>query len=334
MPTEPIQTAPQRNRYFYGLMMDAARFQKDQDYFNQKRWLLNRFVEGRGVVSGLSLTFDSTAKTLTLGAGIAIDGAGREIIVPAATPVDLSQLTNAQGQPAGVIPAGATVLVSLAYAESAIEPVPVLVQDCDHPCGCAPSAIEEGFTLLVQIESGPTPTIYSCKDGTFPILPNSAFQSEVAGDIVETYNLTPADSSIALGRFTLPDGPLDAVSDRPIVYNNTLLYQMIVCLAVQISKSSAVALTYISGDNQTGPATQALARPLVIGLVDGSGNPVTSGSAPTFSVTEGGGSIGTVTAGAAGQYEAVWTLGASGPQTATAQAAQSNLTVTFHATAQ
>ena len=49
MPTDlTLLEAPERNRYFYGLMMDADRFQQDQDYFNRKRYLLNRFVSGGG----------------------------------------------------------------------------------------------------------------------------------------------------------------------------------------------------------------------------------------------------------------------------------------------
>jgi len=66
MPTDPTQIAPERNRYFYGLMMDAERFSRDQAYFNGKRQLLNRFVTGAGVVSGLGLTLDSATNGLTL----------------------------------------------------------------------------------------------------------------------------------------------------------------------------------------------------------------------------------------------------------------------------
>src|SRR5208283_775906 len=78
--------APERNRYFYGLLMDAERFQKDQDYFNGKLDLLNRFVGGCGVVCGLDLAFDAGKSALTLGPGVAIDLAGREVVVPASTP--------------------------------------------------------------------------------------------------------------------------------------------------------------------------------------------------------------------------------------------------------
>src|SRR5262249_8509018 len=149
------------NRYFFGLLMDAERFQKDQDYFNRKRLLLNRFVTGAGVVCGLDLTFvpasGSNKASLTLAPGIAIDPAGREIIVPAATPVDITQLTDAQGKPAGPVPANASILVSLAYAERKTDAVAVLVPDCERSNDCAPSTIAEGFVILVSTVTGPPP---------------------------------------------------------------------------------------------------------------------------------------------------------------------------------
>jgi len=331
--TDPTQIAPERNRYFYGLMMDAERFSKDQAYFNGKRQLLNRFVTGAGVVSGLGLAFDSTTNALTLGAGLGIDLAGREIVVPTAVPVDLTNLTDDQGKSTGAVPPGSTVLLSLAYAETAIDPVPVLVPDCENPGSCAPCTTEEGFVVVVTVITTPAPPPFDCSSGSFPLPPGTALQAKIADEIALDYGPAPTATSIPLGRFTLPDGPLDAVSDRVVVYDNALLYRMIVCLAQQVAKGLSDTLTYVSGDNQTAPADGALANPLVVSLVDSGGNPVTGGSPPTFTVTQGGGSIGAVTNPSPGQYEAVWTLGAAGPQTATAQSTQSNLTVTFNATA-
>jgi hypothetical protein len=333
MPTDLTSLiAPERNRYFYGLLMDAERFQKDQDYFNRKRVLLNRFVTGGGVVCGLGLTFTAATGTLTLSPGVAIDLAGREIIVPAATPIDIGRSTDAQGNPSGPVPPGSTIIVSLAYAERKTDAVPVLVPDCDHPNGCAPSTIEEGFAVLVTLATGAPPAIPGCIFGSFPLPPGAALQSDIANRIAGDYGPAPVDASVALGRVTLPGGPLDAISDRPVVYDNTLLYQLIVCLAAQVSQLGGVTLTYVSGDNQSAKAGTALANPLVVALLDAGGNPVTGGSAPQFMVASGGGSVSAVTASGPGQYQTVWTLGSSGAQTVTAQIAQSRLSVTFHAT--
>jgi hypothetical protein len=321
---------PERNRYFYGLLMDAERFQRDQDYFNQKRLLLNRLVTGAGVVSGLALTWSAATSTLTLSAGVAIDLAGREIIVPAATTIDVTQLTDAQGKTTGPVPAGATILIAVAYAEQKVDAVPVLVLDCDHPGACAPSTIEEGFEIVVTVAAGPPPPLSGCVLGSFPLPPGTALQTAIANQIASGYSPVPASTSITLGRLNLSSGVLDPVSDRPVVYDNTLLYQLIVCLAAQVSQLGS-ALTYVSGDNQSAKAGTALANPLVVSLVDAGGNPVTTGSPPTFTVTSGGGSVGAVTTPGPGQYETTWTLGAAGAQTVTAQTTQSSLTVTFQA---
>lgn len=323
--------APERNHYFYGLMMDADRFRKDQNYFIRKRMLLNRFSTGAGVVCGLGLNWNSATSTLTLSPGLAIDYDGREIVVPSAATVDITTLTDVNGNPAGPVPAGSTIIVSLAYAEKTTDPVPVLVPDCDHPNGCASSTIEEDFVLLVRVASGPPPPIPSCAFGSFPLPPGSQLWTAIANQVAGSYAAPLADPSVPLGRLDLTAGTLDAVSDRPVVYDNGLLFQLIFCVASQVSQLGTL-LTYVSGDNQSAAANTALANPLVVALVDSSGNPVTSGSPPTFTVTAGGGSVGPVTPGAPGQYQTAWTLGGSGAQTITAQSAQSSITVTFNAT--
>src|SRR3954449_13207635 len=79
--------APARNNYFYGKMLDVQHFTMEQRYFNQKRWLLNRLALGSGVVCGLQFILSADGR-LALGPGVAIDPLGREIIVPAAVPLD------------------------------------------------------------------------------------------------------------------------------------------------------------------------------------------------------------------------------------------------------
>jgi hypothetical protein len=333
MPTDLTNiVAPERNRYFYGLMMDAEQFQRDQDYFNRKRMLLNRFVTGAGVVAGLGLAWNSSTHVLTLSPGLAIDYAGREIIVPSSVPVNTKQLTDAKGNPTGTVAAGSTILISIAYAEQKIDEVPVLVLDCDQPGQCAPSAIEERYVILVRLATGPPPPIGPCIFGTLPLPPGAALQAAIAGQIAGGFQAIPADPSVPLGRLDLASGTLDAVSDRPVVYNNALLYDLLFCLAGQLSQA-AVVLTYVSGDNQSALAGQPLPNPIVVGLVDGDGNPLTTATAPQFNVTSGDGSLSSVTAGPGpGQFQATWTLGSAGQQTVVVNSTQSSITVTFHAT--
>jgi len=331
MPTDAL-SAPERNRYFYGLLMDAERFDKDQSYFNTKRHLINRLAIGAGVLCGLELEWDAKKSTLTLGAGVGIDFAGREIVVPKATSIDTAHLTDAHGKPVGPVPANSTILILLAYAQRSVDPVAVLVPDCDHPDGCAPSVIEEGYAVVVK-EAVLAPIVQGCRlSGGFPLPPGGALQKAVGERVTAAQAVAPADTAIPLGRFTAPGGPLDMYAERRSIYNNTLLYDLIVCLAERVSQIAGDLLVYVSGDNQSAHANAKLAAPLVVELEDSSGNPVSGGSAPEFKVTSGGGSVGPVQTNPGGQYEATWTLGASGTQTVVAQSANSKLNVTFHAT--
>jgi hypothetical protein len=317
--------APERINYFYGLLLDADRLRREQSYFNQKRWLLNRIGLGVGVVCGLEITVDSTnPAALTLGPGIAIDGLGRELINPQTIAIDASQLTDDSGKVIGQSPSDQPLLVSLAYAEKAIDPVPVLVADCEHPGNCAPASTQEGFAVLVRVASGAAPPP---PPGT--PLPASAALRTMLANIVGACSVSPVtDPSVPLARQTLPGGPLDAVSDRLLVYSNPLLFQLVWDLASTVSGLvGTTLLLYVSGDNQSAAANTVLPQPLIVALQDASGNPIDNGTV-TFTVTAGGGSV-TPTASSAGHYQTNWTLGASGAQTVVAKAAGTNLTVTF-----
>ena len=46
---------PERNRYFYGKLLDEASLRMEQSYFNQKRWMMNRLGLGSGVLCGLQV---------------------------------------------------------------------------------------------------------------------------------------------------------------------------------------------------------------------------------------------------------------------------------------
>ena len=80
----------QRNRYFYGKLMTVKDFEVEQDYMNEKRRLLNRLVAGAGVICGLRPDQDDVEisnaggniKIKFVTGGAAIDGWGREIVIP------------------------------------------------------------------------------------------------------------------------------------------------------------------------------------------------------------------------------------------------------------
>ena len=81
----------ERNKYYYGMLLSVENFNAEQKYMNDKRRLVNRLVNGCGVVSGLSVV-RINEQTISLESGMAIDSTGREIIVPNPVTKKLSML--------------------------------------------------------------------------------------------------------------------------------------------------------------------------------------------------------------------------------------------------
>ncbi len=75
--------APLRNRFFHGKRLDVYHFELETAYGTDMRRLINRHVIGQGVICGLDVTPGACDYSIVIGAGLAIDGMGREIVVPA-----------------------------------------------------------------------------------------------------------------------------------------------------------------------------------------------------------------------------------------------------------
>lgn len=80
----------ERNNYFYGKLMTVSDFKLEQEYFNSKRYLLNRLFHGKGLLCGfsdikLSLENSDEVSICFRDGGVALDCLGREIIVPVDT---------------------------------------------------------------------------------------------------------------------------------------------------------------------------------------------------------------------------------------------------------
>ncbi len=70
----------ERNQYYYGKMMTYQDMTAEQKYLNDKRRLINRFLHGCGVAAGLQVV-SLDERTISVEAGMALDGAGREIVL-------------------------------------------------------------------------------------------------------------------------------------------------------------------------------------------------------------------------------------------------------------
>jgi len=345
---------PARNNYFYGKLLNVSDFELEQNYFNRKRWLLNRLSLGAGVVCGLAVAPTLDGKSLRLGPGLAIDPLGREIIVPGESPpVDPRQPNDIWGRPVGQrIDDVGTVLLCLALHECETDAVPVLVGDCAAEPQCAPSVVRERFAIVVK-EGKLDPVTPTCglpglftpapgqQDAAnlYPSLAQRVSQAcpEVVGDpyvVLAQVNLPAANAAITAAMVDQ--------SVRPVVFNNPLLFELVLCLAERVAACCQVrVLQYVDGDAQQGPPKKALGKPLVVEVVNGEGQPV-KGVSVTFRIQGGAGQVGaagstpnlteiSVTSGDDGKAAASWLLGpASGLNTLTASLA-SGSRVTFHA---
>lgn len=109
-----------RNRYFKGKLLTAEDFLQEQQYMNDKRRLLNRWMLGAGIVAGLEVVrVDDYSISLEM--GLALDYTGREIMVD--TPV-IKKLSLLDGYEDATREEGReTLYLCIEYDEGQIEPV-------------------------------------------------------------------------------------------------------------------------------------------------------------------------------------------------------------------
>ncbi|SRR6266540_719788 len=290
---------PTRNKYFYGKLMDAFHFELEQFYGVRKRSVLNRLALGHGVLCGLQVAPTGDGKQIVVGPGICLDGLGREIIVPEQSrAVDPRQPTDDCGQPAGDRLLNANVVhICLAYHECEAEPVPVLVGDCDRQAGCAPSLIRERYRILVR--KGAAPEIKPSCGFQNLFAPQPAGQpSPLYSELVKRISQPCPDAQeacLVLAQINLPDGnaPITATMInsvlRPLVYNNELLFELLLCLAKQIQPAPAPApkfttITQLSWDHDKNLTLNKFMRGLKVTFSDNP-TPTTAHGEAWFIVT-------------------------------------------------
>jgi hypothetical protein len=240
-----VLAAPQRNQYFYGKLLDVPHLALEQEYFNAKRWLVNRLLEGSGVVAGLAVTPALAGTRVAIQPGVAIDGWGREIVVPALSiPFDPRQLTDDNGNPAGTQSAG-PVTVSLCYRECGIDPAPVLVASCSPAGDCAPGGTREQYSVVVKAGTA-APAPVACNFSNLFKPPSGSTQlpdlhAALANRVSQPYADPTGMGCILLAQVNLPaSGAITAAmidnTVRPVVVSNPLLLELIFCLAQRVQQ--------------------------------------------------------------------------------------------------
>ena len=235
---------PERNRYFYGKLLDAYHFDLETGYFNGKRRLLNRLVSGYGVLCGLDVQLTHDKQCIVVLPGVALDKCGAEIIVPEVSkPVALPEIiAEKDDRPGSAKDAGHAdqkcppkrhVHVLLCYYECESDPAPVLAGDCDTEAVCKPSLVRERYRIVIK--EGPAPELHmECALGT-AVSGNQIDYRALARWVTGACPALPDDCCICLADVQVPDhgdyDPADIdITVRPIVYTNDLLFEIILAL--------------------------------------------------------------------------------------------------------
>ncbi len=269
--SRPGLSAPVRNRYFYGKLLDVHNLQMEQDYFLEMGRLINRLTLGSGVLCGLRVR-RGTGAALLVSPGVAVDGYGREIVVTEQVTIDLAELEREAGGEQG-----AAGVLCLSYHECPVEPAPVLVADCDVREECVPGAVRERFKFsLMPAADAPLPEDpcsivrgpgLSPWEPAEPVQPGETthmIESRLASALREIEHVggsTPELETAAAMRRRLcdvyhpPCGPgsacvpvalitrgrrggiaVDECLPRRTIYSNAVLLDLILCLAEEMER--------------------------------------------------------------------------------------------------
>ncbi|MEO5817971.1 MAG: hypothetical protein ABIT20_22070 [Gemmatimonadaceae bacterium] len=311
--------SPTRNRYYYGKLLDSYHLELEQDYGNNKRWMLNRLSLGAGVLCGLNVGANADGTRIRVSSGVGIDYFGREIIVPQTSqPFDPTQPTDDCGRPVGDPIRQGAVTLYLCYHECEAEPAPALVDECGDSA-CENGLVRERYRLRVAAGlPAPPGSISDAECDTISAQPAPGLTRRTV--ICRTLGgpcAAPDDSCIPIATFDVNGGvvgPIDTCTFRTTVYSNAVLLDLILCLAERVDGCcgpvvATMSIKVVDGDNQAAPAGQLLPDPLVARVSQGGA--IVANEPVTFEVIAGGGRIG-VTAGALGSAPISPTTNAAG----------------------
>jgi hypothetical protein len=241
---------PRRNRYYYGQLLDVLQMSTEQQYGIAAFQQLNRLGLGAGVVCGLDVTLTNVGNALgvLVGAGLALDGWGRRIIVPDPYAVVPLELTDNCGMPlpaTGPLQDPGPYQVRLCYRQCQSDFAPTLVSDpsCRGCERCEAGTWVESFAVAILPRSAP-PASVSCTPSVLASLQAGDINAAIAG-LSGLCPSSPPDPSIPLANLTVTvnaDGTLHgdvSLTPRPMVPTNQDLLALIACLAQYVFQQAS-----------------------------------------------------------------------------------------------
>ena len=220
--------APRRNRYSARKLLAASDLEMEQDYLRGADAQLARHVLGAGVVCGLDVTAGHAGDrpSIHVGAGLALDGWGRRVVVPR----DVEVALPAQ------MALPASMVVRLRYEAHEADVAPLVPGD-DEDCSEAGTWIEGHRAELREGTAPPVPG--ECSEATLELVRTGQVAQALAL-LARAACAAPApDPAVTLAAITVaPDGGLtiDAHATRAVVPTNVALLQLIACLAARVEE--------------------------------------------------------------------------------------------------
>ena len=125
----PESLQPFKRTYFFeGQLLSAKDLKDEQEYFREKRRLLNRSLYGWGVICGLKVSLQPNA--VRVKPGSALDCQGNDIVVPRAMDIPLPESEAGQ-------------YLVIEYTEKPCNYIPVVGESDDSQ----PTRIEESYSI-------------------------------------------------------------------------------------------------------------------------------------------------------------------------------------------
>jgi hypothetical protein len=238
----------ERNNYYFGQLLTASGFTDEQAYFNEKRWMMNRFGLGWGVLCGLKIRpHDQDKRKVFIEPGFALDAYGHEIMVCQEETVDFTLAhDNCPPDEPGPAPENSSLYyLCIKYEECGVNPSPIPLDSCEgYKEECAYNRIREGYRFVV-----------SRKNPEYNDAPKSDLECE--GDchrflqdpspvISNCCPERPECECIPLARIcyntTTGTTAMDidmSMPYRKLAFSNAILYEMLLCLQQEGGKGGA-----------------------------------------------------------------------------------------------
>lgn len=224
----------ERNNYFYGKLMTARDFFAEQCYFNEKRWLINRMILGWGVVCGLDVRQkEGSPGEVIVTPGLAIDCCGREVLVCEEKIIPLVPTESpCQKIPKEPAQNGRTLALCLVYHECKTEAVPLPPMACDQKEKGEFNRIRDSFVIkVIDLMEKPSQKQHPCPHEDEAISLHEYVCKRLRKGCPECQDKQCVVLAILNidkdGKLT---GEIDTCTRRKLVYNNSLLYDLVECL--------------------------------------------------------------------------------------------------------